>query len=79
VTTAPESRVAAPADRITVALVPKAAAGLKASQERSGLSKTEITNRALTLHEFVTAQIEAGMDLLIRDPASGETQLVKLI
>jgi hypothetical protein len=37
------------AERITVALVPQAAQDLRRLQERTGLSRTDITNRAITL------------------------------
>ena len=67
------------ADRITIALIPKAAADLASLQEQTSLSKTDITNRAISLYEFITAQIEAGMDLIVRDRRTGETQLVQLL
>jgi hypothetical protein len=66
-------------ERITVALIPKAANDLRTLQDRTGLSKTDITNRAITLYEFIDAQLRAGTDLLLRDVATGETQLVLLL
>jgi hypothetical protein len=65
-------------ERITVALIPKAAADLQRLQERSGLSKTDLTNRAISLYEFIDAQIRDGKEVLIRDPAKKETQIVHL-
>jgi len=65
-------------ERITVALIPKAAADLQQLQERSGLSKTDLTNRAISLYEFIDAQIREGREVLIRDPAKKETQIVHL-
>jgi hypothetical protein len=65
-------------ERITVALIPKAAADLQRLQERSGLSKTDLTNRAISLYEFIDAQIREGREVLIRDPAKKETQLLHL-
>ncbi len=65
-------------ERITVALIPKAAADLQHLQERSGLSKTDITNRAISLYEFIDAQIRDGKEVLIRDPVKKETQIVHL-
>ena len=67
------------ADRITVALVSKAAADLAELQKRTGLSKTDVVNRAISLYEFVDAQIKDGNDLLVRDPRTKETQLVRLL
>lgn len=67
------------AGRITVALIPKAGEDLQRLQERTGLSKTDLANRAIILYEFIDAQLRAGRDLLVRDGQSGETQLVKLL
>jgi hypothetical protein len=63
-------------ERITVALIPKAASDLQRLQERSGLSKTDLANRAISLYEFIDAQIREGKEVLIRDPVKKETQLV---
>jgi hypothetical protein len=66
-------------DRITVALIPKAAEDLQRLQNRTGLSKTDIANRAITLYEFIDAQLRAGRDILIRDGSTGETQMVRIL
>src|SRR5579863_6667311 len=66
-------------ERITVALIPKAGSDLRQLQSRTSLSKTDLANRAITLYEFVDAQLRAGRDLVIRDPVTGETQLVRLL
>jgi hypothetical protein len=66
-------------DRIAVTLIPKAAQGLRLLQERTSLSKTDLTNRAITLYEFVDDQLRSGHDIIARDQATGETKLVKLI
>jgi len=68
-----------PVDRITVALIPKAAEDLQRLQDRTRLSKTDITNRAITLYEFIDAQMRAGQDILIRDRSTGETQIVRIL
>jgi hypothetical protein len=72
-------RITQPAERITVALIPKAGEDLQRLQERTSLSKTDVTNRAITLYEFIDAQIRAGRDVLIRDNRTGETQLVRIL
>ena len=72
-------RITQPTERITVALIPKAGADLQRLQERTSLSKTDITNRAITLYEFIDAQIRADRDVLIRDSKTGETQLVRML
>ncbi len=66
-------------DRITVTLIPKAAEGLRLLQQRTSLSKTDLTNRAITLYEFVDDQLRSGHDIIARNQVTGETQLVKLI
>ncbi len=66
-------------DRITVALIPKAGDDLQQLQDRTGLSKTDIANRAITLYEFIDAQMRAGRDVLIRDNNTGETQVIRLL
>jgi hypothetical protein len=66
-------------DRITVALIPQAAADLQLLQDRTSLSKTDLVNRAITLYEFVDTQLKEGRDLLLRDKNTGETQLVRFL
>ncbi len=66
-------------DRITVALIPQSASDLQALQERAGLSKTDLVNRAITLYEFIDAQLREGNDLIIRNKETGETQLVRFL
>ena len=67
------------AERITVALIPKVADNLQLLQERADLSKTDITNRAITLYEFIVAQIRSGQDILIRDQTSKEIKSVTFL
>jgi hypothetical protein len=66
-------------DRITVALIPKVSEDLQHLQDRTNLSKTDIANRAITLYEFIEAQLRAGKDILIRDRETSETQSVVLL
>lgn len=67
------------AERITVALIPAAAGGLQRLQERTNLSKTDIANRAITSYEFFDLYLRAGHELLVRDPATGETLTVRFL
>ncbi len=48
-------------------------------QDRTGLSKTDIANRAITLYEFIDTQIRTGRDVLIRDNEAGVTEIVRLL
>jgi len=66
-------------DRITVALIPQSTADLQALQDRTSLSKTDLVNRAITLYEFIDAQLREGYDLIVRDKKTGETQLVRFL
>jgi hypothetical protein len=68
-----------PGDRITVALVPKVADELQRLQQRTSLSKTDLANRAITSYAFLDAHINAGHDLMVRDPRTGETRLVRFL
>ncbi len=79
--TATEAEVARPQapERITVALIPKAADDLQRLQDRTSLSKTDIANRAITLYEFIDAQLRANREVLVRDNATGETQIVRFL
>ena len=70
---------AAAGTRVTVTLIPQAAGGLAALQERTGLSKTDLVNRAITLYEFTDAQLRDGHDLILRDRETGETRLVRFL
>lgn len=67
------------ADRITVALIPDVSEDLQRLQDWTKLSKTDITNRAITLYEFIEAQLRAGNDILIRDKKTLETQSVVIL
>jgi hypothetical protein len=67
------------ADRITVALIPDVSEDLQRLQDWTKLSKTDITNRAITLYEFIEAQLRAGNDILIRDKETRETQSVVIL
>lgn len=66
-------------ERVTVALIPDAAAALAALRDRTGLSRTGLVNRAVTLYGFTDAQLRAGRELIVRDPATGEAQVVRLL
>ena len=59
-------------DRITVALIPKAAEDLQRLVKSTSLSKTDLVNRAISLYEFINTQACAGRDVLIRDGESAQ-------
>jgi hypothetical protein len=66
-----------PGDHITVALIPGAEADLRRLQEQTGLSKTDLANRAITTYEFFDAQLRAGRHLVIRDKETDDLQRVE--
>ncbi len=68
-----------PGERITVALIPKVAEDLQRLQNMTGLSKTDIVNRAISLYEFFQSQKDADSDFIVKDRKSGETQLVRFL
>ena len=67
------------AERVTVALVSRAADDLRSTQERTGLSKTDVVNRAVSLYEFVDSHLAAGDEFMIRRKDSGDLELIRLL
>lgn len=68
-----------PIERITVALITQVADDLKILQARTRLSRTDVVNRAITLYEFIDAQLRDGKDILVRDQKSGEMLTVRIL
>jgi hypothetical protein len=66
-------------DRITVALVAKAAEDLQRTVDRTGLSKTDIVNRALILYAYLDERMASGDELLVRAKDTGQTEIIKLL
>jgi hypothetical protein len=64
---------------LKVILIPKAGEDLRRLQERTNLSRTDLANRAITLYEFIDAQLRAGRDMIAWDKESGMTELVQLL
>ena len=65
------------ADRVNVALITEAAEALDKLQKRTQLKKVDIVNRALSLYEFIDAELRSGNDLIVRNEA-GELQRIKI-
>lgn len=66
-------------DRITVALIRRAAEDLQRLHDRTGLSKTDIVNRAISVYEFVDSETQAGNNVYVRDHKTGDYQLVRFL
>jgi GTP cyclohydrolase FolE2 len=73
----PGTPLAAAGDRVTVTLVPKAAADLQSAHERTSMSKTDIVNRAISLYEFVEAEMSSGAEIIVR--RDGEDYVVEML
>jgi len=78
-TTRPNASGLGVTERITVNLTPKAADGLRRLQERTGWSKTDLINRAVLGYEFIESHLSDGYDLLIREPKSGEIEVIRIL
>lgn len=66
-------------DRISVSLVPKASEELEALQARTGLSKTDIVNRAISLYALIAEEESRGQEILLRDQSTGEKQRLRFL
>jgi hypothetical protein len=62
---------------ISVALLARVEGDLESLQERTGLSRTDIINRAISLYEFIEGQLRAKNDLLIRDHKTRKIRLFR--
>ena len=71
-----KATTAADTERITVALVPKAAADLQYLLDSTALSKTDLVNRALSLYRFFQESTAAGREVIVRDKESGQDRVV---
>jgi hypothetical protein len=52
---------------------------LQRLQGATGLSKTDIVNRSISLYDFLQTQMDADNDIIVRDRTTGETQIVKFL
>ncbi|MEO3807867.1 hypothetical protein ABGB17_02565 [Sphaerisporangium sp. B11E5] len=67
------------AERITVGLVPRVAEQLQKLQESTGLSKTDLVNRAISVYEFLETEAAQGNDVMVRKHDTGETLIIKIL
>ena len=66
------------AERVTVALTARVSRELDRLKTLTGLSKTDLVNRALSLYLFVEEQRTEGRQLAVYDPDKKEFQLVHI-
>lgn len=64
-------------ERINAALIRESSEALAKLQDRTGLSKTDAVNRAITVYEFIDAEIREGNEIIVRD-SEGRDQVVKM-
>jgi hypothetical protein len=74
-----DSQRAGQVERITVALIARAADDLRQIQARTGLSKTDAVNRAISVYDFIDRQLTEGNDLILRSADTGKEQLVRFL
>jgi hypothetical protein len=67
------------AERITVGLVQKTADELQRLQRSTGLSKTDLVNRAISMYLFIEEQGEAGHELLRRRKDTGDVEVIRFL
>lgn len=74
-------RSAAPAttERITVALTRRVASDLDYLQELTEQSKTDLTNRAISLYRLVTEELAQGAKLAFIDPSTKDLRTVEIL
>jgi hypothetical protein len=73
----PERQVVA--ERITVGLIPKVIQELDDLQRRTGMSKTDLVNRAVSLYSFIDRHLVNGEELRLYDPETKQSQRVHLL
>jgi hypothetical protein len=66
-------------ERITVGLIPKVVKELNDLQQKTGMSKTDLVNRAVSLYVFIEEHLSRGEELKLFDPKSQEEQRVHLL
>jgi hypothetical protein len=65
--------------RLTVILVPQVEDDLHLLERRTNLSSTDLTNRAITMYEFIDGRARDGYDMFTRDKRTGRTELVEFL
>ena len=63
---------------ITVILIPQADGDLARLHDRTGMSRTDLVNRAVSLYEFIDAQTRDGAEVVVR-AADGTEKAMRLL
>ena len=67
------------AERVTVGLIAKVTEDLRCLVEDTGLSKTDVINRAISVYAYINKQLSNGQELVFRDPDTGKERIVEII
>lgn len=67
------------AERITVGLIPKVVKELNDLQRDTGMSKTDLVNRAVSLYSFIEEHLARGEELKLCNPKDQKEQRVHLL
>jgi hypothetical protein len=65
-------------ERFTVTLIATAAQAVAALMHLTGLSKTDVINRAVQVYAFLAQQMAEGKEILLRDE-EGKTERVHIV
>ncbi len=65
-------------ERYSVTLVPPAVEAVNQLTAVTGLSKTDVINRAVQVYAFIEERLHGGSDLLLRNQ-EGETERVHIV
>ncbi|WP_411080626.1 hypothetical protein [Streptomyces sp. cmx-18-6] len=65
-------------ERYSVTLVPPAVDAVNKLTAATGLSKTDVINRAVQVYAFIEERLHGGSDLLLRNQ-DGETEHVHIV
>lgn len=68
-----------PVERISIGLIARVAEELRRIVARTGMSKADIVNRAVSLYSYIDSRTAAGDEILIRSAATGEVERIKLL
>jgi hypothetical protein len=66
-------------ERITVGLIPKVVKELNDLQQNTGMSKTDLVNRAVSLYSFIQGRLAHGEELRLFNPNDRQEQRVHLL
>jgi hypothetical protein len=67
------------AERITVGLIPKVVKELDELQKNTGMSKTDLVNRAVSLYALVERHLACGEELRLFSPKNNQQQRIHLL